>query len=125
YVSTEVNSDGEMSPRTKFNSTGYSFKTGGLETNTGAPVTGVREGRSYFNTSNNTLYVYTGGNWVAAGGGGSGSLQAAYAGGATITTSGTDIGISLTTTGTDANFTVTTDPGATGFTSFSLADGAN
>ncbi|MEZ4210186.1 MAG: hypothetical protein R3B38_00480 [Patescibacteria group bacterium] len=76
YISTEIESDGEMSPRTKINSAAYAFRAGGIETAASAPSASsssvLREGRIYFNTGDNTIYVYTSGSWVAASGGGGG-----------------------------------------------------
>src|SRR6185437_14349757 len=57
---------------------------------------------------------------------GANSLQAAYVGGNTITTTDArDIAFTLADTTTDADFTVQTAAGATGSTTLSLADGAN
>src|SRR6202000_1288279 len=54
------------------------------------------------------------------------SLQSAYNGGNTITTTnGRDIGFNLADTTTDSNFTVTTANGSTGSTILSLAGGAS
>ena len=120
YITTEVNGDGEMAPRTKFNSTGYAFKSGGIETTAVAPIAGLREGRTYFDTGTNTLYVYTGGAWVAVGGGGGGTLQTAYNAGNTIETAAnnpvliTETGAGVASTGDLLQ--LTNNPGAGGTT---------
>jgi hypothetical protein len=59
---------------------------------------------------------------LGCGTGGSVTLQNAYNGGSTISTSGSSIGVTLN--GAD-NFTVTTVAGGTGSTTYSLSDGSN
>lgn len=78
YISTEVESDGEMSPRSILTSSPYAFRAGGLETAASDPVTNLRPGRMYFNTGNNTLYVYSGGAWVSTSSGGGAPSDATY-----------------------------------------------
>ncbi|MEI7512922.1 MAG: hypothetical protein WCK01_05715, partial [Candidatus Uhrbacteria bacterium] len=57
YLSTEVNSDGEMSPRVAINSVAYAYTTEGVGSYPSAPVNATG-GRMYYNTSDSGLYYY-------------------------------------------------------------------
>ncbi|HVM90772.1 MAG TPA: hypothetical protein VMU11_02665, partial [Verrucomicrobiae bacterium] len=57
YLSTEVNSDGEMSPRVAINSVAYAYTAEGVGGYGTAPVNATG-GRLYYNTNNNGLYYY-------------------------------------------------------------------
>jgi hypothetical protein len=68
YLSTEVNGDGEMSPRVAVNSVAYAYTAEGVGSYGVAP-TNATGGRLYYNTSNNGLYYYDQGasSWVLLG----------------------------------------------------------
>ncbi|MFZ2804544.1 MAG: hypothetical protein WA001_04950, partial [Patescibacteria group bacterium] len=57
FLTTEVNSDGEMSPRVPINSVAYAFTTGGINSFASAPASAVG-GRMYYDTTNGTLNYY-------------------------------------------------------------------
>lgn len=68
WLSTEVNLDGEMTPRARINSVGYSYtsdKTFSAETLGPAPIGSL--GRIYYDTDDNTMYYYNGA-WVSMSG---------------------------------------------------------
>src|SRR3989338_8705936 len=69
WISLQVNSDGEMSPRTQINSVAYSFVAEyafGAFATSSAPDTAVK-GSLYFNTTTNQLMVYNGSAWKETG----------------------------------------------------------
>ncbi|MCI0479951.1 hypothetical protein L0Y59_05395, partial [Candidatus Uhrbacteria bacterium] len=59
YLTTEVNADGEMSPRVPVNSVSYAFTTGGVDSLAAAPVSSTG-GRMFYNTADGSLNYYDG-----------------------------------------------------------------
>ena len=57
YLATEVNGDGEMTPRVPINSVAYALTTGGINAFPIEPVSATG-GRMYYNTANGTLNYY-------------------------------------------------------------------
>ncbi|MDO8618021.1 MAG: hypothetical protein Q7N87_04025, partial [Candidatus Uhrbacteria bacterium] len=57
FLSTEVNGDGEMSPRVPINSTAYAYTSAGI-TALGSAPTSATGGRMYYNTANNIVYFF-------------------------------------------------------------------
>ncbi len=57
FLSSEVNSDGEMSPRATVNSVAYAYTSGGINSLPSAPVSATG-GRMYYNTATGELNYY-------------------------------------------------------------------
>jgi phage baseplate assembly protein gpV len=78
YLTTEVNSDGEMSPRVAVNNVAYAYTAGGINSLDSDPVSATG-GRMYYNTTDGSLRYYDGqaALWTILGSSGSStSLQA-------------------------------------------------
>jgi hypothetical protein len=78
YLTTEVNSDGEMSPRVAINNVAYAYTAGGINSLDSDPVSATG-GRMYYNTTDGSLRYYDGqaALWTILGSSGSStSLQA-------------------------------------------------
>lgn len=58
FLATEVNADGEMSPRVTINSVPYAYTAGGVSSNAVAPTSTVTGGRMFYNTSDGSLQYY-------------------------------------------------------------------
>ena len=67
YMSTEVDTDGEMTPRQRIGSVGYAFKAGGLSHIVPRDVAPAQpsEGDIYMDNNTDTLMVYDGNDWQA------------------------------------------------------------
>lgn len=57
WITVEVNSDGEMSPRSRINSVGYSYTSGGIETRTEPSDVMDTGGRLYYDSDDGNLYL--------------------------------------------------------------------
>ncbi len=62
FITTEVNGDGEMSPRVAINAVPYALTTGGVNALPSAPVASpyATGGRMYYNTGSGRLFYYDG-----------------------------------------------------------------
>ncbi|MBI5654184.1 hypothetical protein HZC53_00805 [Candidatus Uhrbacteria bacterium] len=113
FITTEVGSDGEMSPRVAINSVAYAFTAGGINSFDVAPVSATG-GRMYYDNSNGSLYYYDGlaTAWQQIGTA-TGTLQ-------TITNSGnvTTNAIQFAGGTSTGNFSVSNDFTVTGSSSF-------
>jgi len=58
FLSTEVNGDGEMSPRVVVNSVPYAYTAGGVTAQASTPTSTVNGGRMFYNTSDGSLQYY-------------------------------------------------------------------
>jgi hypothetical protein len=108
YLTTEVNSDGEMSPRVAINNVAYAYTAGGINSLASDPGSATG-GRMYYNTTDGSLRYYDGlaASWLTLG--------------ATSTGSGANI-TWVNATGT---YTTTTGLGVSGTGSFGTATATN
>lgn len=86
FLTTEVNADGEMSPRVPLNAVPYAYTASGVNASPSNP-TSATGGRMFYNTSNGSLYYYdaTAASWRNLSNGVSSTLQQITSNGATTT----------------------------------------
>ncbi|HWQ99564.1 MAG TPA: hypothetical protein VN397_01805, partial [Candidatus Methylomirabilis sp.] len=111
YLTTEVSSDGEMSPRVPINAVSYAYTAGGVNAFAAEP-TSASGGRMYYNTASGNIYYYDAiaSIWrqltSSSTAGVSDTLQSVINQGATVTTTPTFYGgivtSNITATGTSA-----------------------